>query len=197
MKLLLDFGADPNAIITTRGELADVRLRERSLLSIAVYNGMADAAKMLLQYNADPHPAGMPPLLAALNNENREILAVLLDDRPADVLKTFDGRPFIVYAIEQESNLLPIIVSLVQKEIQKAKERNAQDVPVFPPKRLKRKQKRALKKALLFRDEIITTEFVDNGVKWIKTPWQRPPDEDAGTSDLSSTEQSLYLSEPI
>ena len=187
MKLLLDFGASPDAIVTTRGELEDPRLRQRSLLSIAVYNGMADAAKMLLKYNANPHPAtGMEPLLAALNNETRAILEVLLENRPADVLMTFDGKPFIVYAIELESNLLPVIVTRVQIEIQKMQERGAKDIPRFPPKHLSRKQKKALKKAIKFNDLIIATGAVENEVNWIKCPWRKTVDEDDDFEALSS-----------
>ena len=149
MKLLLDFGASPDAIVTTRGELEDARLRERSLLSIALYNGMADAAKMLLQYNANPHPKGMPPLLAALNNERREILEVLLEDRPGDVLMEIEKKPFIVHAIECESNLLPVIVTRVQMEIKKLQDKGESNIPPFPPKHLKRKQKKLHNRHLL------------------------------------------------
>ena len=197
MKLLLDYGANPDAIVTTKGELKDPRLRERSLLAIAVYNGMADAAKMLLEYSANPHPGGMPPLLAALNNETREGLAVLLDGRPGDVLLEFEGKPFILHAIEQESNLLPVIVSLVQEEIEKLKSKNASRVPSFPPKKLKRKQKRALKKAMKLRDRTISSEFVDREVKAIKSPWQKPVEDDGMTGEQSSTDTSAYMSGAI
>lgn len=173
MKLLLDFGASPDAIVTTRGELEDARLRERSLLSIALYNGMADAAKMLLQYNANPHPKGMPPLLAALNNERREILEVLLEDRPGDVLMEIEKKPFIVHAIECESNLLPVIVTRVQMEIKKLQDKGESNIPPFPPKHLKRKQKKALKKAIKFNDVIIATGVVENEVNWIMCPWKK------------------------
>lgn len=181
MKLLLDFGADPNAVITD-DENEDPRMRRRSLLSIAVYNGSAEAAKMLLIHGANPLPQGTDPLIATLNNETRETLAVLLKDRPSDVLRTIEEKPFIVHAIEMKSNLLPIIVSLVKQQIKIKEDNHEENIPVFPPKGLKRSQKKELEKAESLQDERITADFVDDIVKSIKNPWKNIND------------QTLYLS---
>ncbi|OHT09394.1 hypothetical protein TRFO_21718 [Tritrichomonas foetus] len=115
----------------------------------------------------------MPPLIAALNNETRESLAVLLQDRPHDILSEFENKPFIVHAIEQKSNLLPIITALVQAEIQKMKDAGEENIPKFPPKGLKSKQKSKLDTAIKLHDTLITSEFIDNTVKTIKCPWRR------------------------
>lgn len=171
MKLLLDFNADPDAIIVDDNN-PDPRMRRRSLLSIAVYNGSAECAKMLLMHGADPLPPGTDPLIATLNNETRETLAVLIQDKPECVLRVIEEKPFIVHAIEMKSNLLPIISTLVRKQIKILEEKNAKDIPKYPPKGLKRSQKKELEKAESLQDERITAEFVNNTVKAIKNPWK-------------------------
>lgn len=181
MKLLLDFKADPNALIVDDAN-EDPRMRRRSLLSIAVYNGSAECAKMLLIHGANPLPEGTEPLIAALNNETRETLAVLLQDRPGDVLRVIEEKPFIVHAIEMKSNLLPIITTLVKNEIKDMEEKQKDNIPNFPPKGLKSKQKKELEKAEKLNDERITADFVDAAVNAIKNPWKNIND------------QTLYLS---
>ena len=189
MKLLLDFKANPDALVID-DTLPQHNMRKRSLLSIAVYNGSAEAAKMLLDAGANPHPEGMPPLIAALNNETRESLAVLLKGRSRDILSEFENKPFIVHAIEYKSNLLPIIVSLVKEEIEKMKEAGEENIPPFPPKGLKSKHKSKLEKADALHDTLITSEFVDNAVKVIKCPWRciESPQENNFSSDGYSNE---------
>lgn len=181
MKLLLDFNADPDAIIIDEDN-ADPRMRRRSLLSIAVYNGSAECAKMLLVHGANPLPQGTEPLIATLNNETRETLAVLLQDRPRDVLRVIEEKPFIVHAIEMKSNLLPIIVTLVKKQIKEMEDNHEDNIPKYPPKGLKRSQKKELEKAESLQDERITADFVTDAVKAIKNPWKNIND------------QTLYLS---
>lgn len=195
MRLLLDFGANPDSIVIANGPLENPRLRERSLLAIAAYHGFADVAKLLLQFGANLNPRGMPPLIAALNNENREILAVLLEKNPSDVLKRFYDQEFIYHAIEQESNLLPVVVTLVKQEIQKMKDSGAENVPKFPPSKLKRKQKQTLQRAMELNDTIITTEFIDNIVNDIKCPWKKPKEEDEIGDEFSSDGYADNLSE--
>lgn len=186
MRLLLDFGANPDAIIIANGQLSDPRLRERSLLAIAAWNGFADVAKLLLEFGANTNPRGMPPLIAALNNENREILAVLLEKNPSDVLKRFYDKAFLYHAIDMESNLLPVVATLVKQEIQKMKDCGAENVPKFPPK-LKGKQRKTLSKALELNDTIITTEFIDNVVKDIKCPWKKLREDDFSSEEYADS----------
>ena len=172
MKLLLDFKANPNAIVINNN-LEDHSLRTRSLLSIAVFNSFSEAAEMLLSYGANPNPEGLHPLIATLNNENRESLAILLKGRESEILRPLDGKSFIVHAIEKKSNLLPAIVTIVKEEIRKKQEAGEKNIPKYPPK-LKRKQKKELEKAEELNDTLIRTDFVDQAVKSIKCPWKKP-----------------------
>jgi hypothetical protein len=164
VKLLLDYEADPKAVI--RYSESD----QRSLLAIAVFNGFADIVKMLLESGAEVHPNGLPPLLASFNHDERDVLAVLLEGRLEDVLLEFDHKPFLVHAIERQSNLLPVIARCVILATEKLPaERRRQ----LTPKGLTRKQEKMLKKALKLQDEELTTEFVTASVHAVKRPWKK------------------------
>jgi hypothetical protein len=168
-KLLLDYGANPNAIIRYVGAVY-MPPHDRSLLTIAVFNGFADIARLLLKEGADPHPAGMPPLLAALNMDYREVLAALLDGRTEDVLLEFDGESFLVHAIARQSSLLSIIARLVEAETAKAGD--AATAP-FPPKSLTRRQRKDLKRAMNMHDDVLSVEAVNRAVRGVKRPWKK------------------------
>jgi hypothetical protein len=171
VKLLLDYGANPNTLIHYPDRDPDHPAHDRSLLTIAVFNGFADVARLLLKEGANPHPDGLPPLLAAFNFDYREVLAALLDGRPEDVLQEFDGRPFLVHAIEHQSSLLAVIARLVEAEVGK---QSPDQAVSFPPRSLNRKQKKDLKRAMKLHDDVLSTEAASKAVRAVKRPWKKP-----------------------
>lgn len=147
--------------------------RQRSLLSIAAFNGFADIAYILVRAGADRHPRGVDPLLAALNQHNREVLAVLLDGNPDDVRRELEEKTpgikseYICHAIAQQSVLLPLIASLRQQRLRELQ------LPNKPPAGLGAKQKAIFREALQKEDSSMTSEFVSLVVERMKCPWRR------------------------
>jgi hypothetical protein len=152
--------------------------RERSLLAIAAFNGFADIAHILVRAGANRHPGGIDPLLAALNQNNREVLAVLLEGHPEDVMLELEGKTpgtkleYIRQAIAHQSVLLPLIASLRQRRLRELGQ------PDKPPAGLSRKQKGIFKDALKMEDDSMTSEFVRLVVERIKCPWRQAARDD-------------------
>jgi hypothetical protein len=193
VRLLLDFHADPNRLIRpplkdaspglrgsgrdsrdTRGSFAEeLKRHPRSLISTAVFCGYPQVVAMLLAAGADVHPEGLPPLIAALNQPTRDAFALLIEDHIEDIMTPFNDRTFLMYAIEEESGLLPIIASLTRQYLTSTKRIKEMTHGLKP------KQKKELQKALAFEDGGIFTDYVRETAARVVSPWQ-PIDDDEG-----------------
>lgn len=162
VRLLLDFKADPNAIV-----------KDVSLLSIAACKGFSEIVLMLLSAGANLNSPTNPPLLAVLSSGSKMCLSILLYRNNEEVLNKIDGNILLYHAAVQESSLLPVIANLTQNEIQKLKQKNikASKIPSFPPKGLSSNQKKEINDLLPLNESLLSIESVLQTVKSIKKIW--------------------------
>lgn len=164
MRLLLDFQANPN-----------VYFENTSLLTIAASYGNAEVMQMLLDTGAERTPErGESPLLAALKYGSRECLSVLLVGHEKDVLMEFDGIPFIIHAINEKSNLLPVITTLYIEEVKKLEQDGMESKFKYPPEGLSKKDLNMLKLSEELHDKFYNAGSSQIYVKRIKCPWRVP-----------------------
>ncbi|OHT17458.1 hypothetical protein TRFO_02468 [Tritrichomonas foetus] len=160
VRLLLDYKANPN-----------ITIGDMSLLSIAAHSGYSEVVLMLILAGANLYPSLNPPLLTVLNSGSKMCLSVLLMNREKDVLRKINGKILVHHAALQESSLLPVIANITMNEIQKLKEKNKSEIPVFPPKGLSSEQKKELHQAMNLHEDLLPIISVYKSIKNIKQIW--------------------------
>ena len=180
IRLLLDYKADPN-----------VTFKDMSLLSYAAKTGNFQAIKLLLDAHADPHLGEPTPLETVIHYSSRECLAALLDGHERDLLVPIKGKLLIEIALEAKTTLLGVVAVYTKRQFDEARKRGDQDIPVFPPKTLKRSRLKKLNAALKQNDYLLPVDIVRKSVLHIKSPW-RPRERDSDEAELAeSMNQSL------
>ena len=164
VRLLLTFNANP-----------DVHIGEKSLLTIAVQTSFPEAIILLLDEmqgkTDDLSSDSYHPLYEAIKIGNRDCFAALLYNHENDILRKFNQQSLIEIALETNSTLLPLIVSLTKKEIDRMTRLNLTNIPSFPPKHLKSADKKKIKIAEEFHDTYLPTDYIKEYPKHIKSPW--------------------------
>lgn len=192
VRLLLDYGADPNALYNNM-----------SLLSYAAKNSDFQIMKMLLDAGADVHLGDPQPLETVINYGSRVCLAALLNGND-DLLTPIKGKLPIQIALEAQTPLLSVIAVYTKRQIDEKKQQKEsgqavdESVLEFPPSTLKRSQIKKLNAALKQNDYLLPTDVVNRSVLHIKSPWKKK-NEVQDVADISasldiSINNSLMLS---
>ncbi|OHT06368.1 hypothetical protein TRFO_05555 [Tritrichomonas foetus] len=182
IRLLLDYKADPNILF-----------RNMSLLAYAAKTGNFQAIKLLLDAHADPHIGEPTPLETVIHYSSRECLAALLDGHEEDLLVPIKGRLLIEIALEAQTTLLSVVAVYTKRQFDEAKKKGeTENLPVFPPKTLKRSRLKKLNAALKQNDYLLPVDIVRKSVLHIKSPW-RPREKDDENEEAELVE-SMNLS---
>lgn len=187
--MLLDFGANPNAVS-----------KNKSLLSIAAEHGFSDSIRMLIEAGAKLDVGAIPPLISVLKSGSRQSLEALLEKNPREILSNFGSQPIIYHAINEKTTLLPIIATRVKDEIEKMKNNGEPNPPPFPPEGLTSSQQKRLKISLEREDSVTTTVMMTSKPKPVRTIWQlnngKPHDESTIASEfMHAGDEMMCLAE--
>ena len=176
VRLLLDFGADPNALTPdVKTSPKDIPM-QRSLLAIAARFGFYDGIKMLRDRDANIENGSENPILATIQKGNRECFAALIEGHEKDVLKLYQGKSLLYHAFQSDSTLLPLIATLANNEFMKLKNKNKEGNLTFPPSDLNPKQKKKLMALLQYEDSYLPYDVIKKRMIQYRSPYRHVKD---------------------
>lgn len=148
IRLLLDFGANPNEVVGNYG-----------LLSLAAKFGNDEAISLLIEAGARHDVGNIPPLISCIKSGSRPVLMALIEKSQREVLSVYNERSILEHAIIEKTTLLPLIATLVREETEKMKAAGDPNTPEFPPSKLTQAQLKRLNTALERNDSVESVSY--------------------------------------